>query len=68
MNGRCDTSIKARRLLRVILTLVRSLRGFLPLLDLPGSATGAQLEALALALALAGGWADSGLLGSLDPD
>lgn len=34
-------------LFRVILTLVRSLRGFLPLLDWSRSATGAQVEAWA---------------------
>lgn len=54
---------QTRRLLRVISTLVRFLRGFLPRPD--WSATEARLEAWALALAE--GWADSGLLGILDP-
>lgn len=40
-------SVGEAHLFRVILTLVRSLRGFLPLLDWSRSATGAQVEAWA---------------------
>lgn len=53
---------RTRRLLRVISTLLRSLWGFRPPPDRP--ATEAQLEIKASA----GGWADSGRLGLLDPE